>query len=112
DINQRLSLLSSRLGALAHAVPDTATQERQQLEEAREDVGGLLKDVLARSHRLPPPRLQYLGLADASAAMCREISSQHDVEVDFHGEHVPHRLSMRVAVCLYRVLHEALPDAI
>jgi len=112
DINQRLSLLSSRLGALAHAIPDTAIQERQQLEEAREDVVGLLKDVQALSHRLHPPRLEYLGLVNASAAMCREISSQHDVEVDFHGDHVPHRLSMRIAVCLYRVLQEALQNAI
>jgi signal transduction histidine kinase len=49
---------------------------------------------------------------DASAAMCREISSQHHVEVDFHGEHVPPRLSMRIAVSLYRVLQEALQNAI
>src|SRR6185503_13197001 len=112
DINQRLSLLSSRLGALAHAFPDTAAQERQRLEEARDEVIGLLKDVQALSHRLHPPRLEYLGLVDASAAMCREISSQHDVDITFHGEHVPHRLSMRIAVCLYRVLQEALQNAI
>jgi signal transduction histidine kinase len=112
DINQRLALLSSRLGALAHAIPATAAQERQQLEEAREEVVGLLKDVQTLSHRLHPPQLEYLGLVDASAAMCREISSQHHVDVNFHGEHVPHRLSMRIAVCLYRVLQEALQNAI
>jgi signal transduction histidine kinase len=112
DINQRLSLLSSRLGALAHAFPDTAAPERQRLEEARDEVIGLLKDVQALSHRLHPPRLEYLGLVDASAAMCREISSQHDVDVTFHGEHIPHRLSMRIAVCLYRVLQEGLQNAI
>jgi signal transduction histidine kinase len=89
DINQRLSLLSSRLGVLTHAVPETAVQERRQLEEAREDVVGLLQDVQALAHRLHPPRLEYLGLVEASAAMCRQISSQYDVEVTFRGESVP-----------------------
>src|SRR5262245_14108617 len=41
DINQRLSLLSARLHALEDAIPATASRERQQLEEAREDVVGL-----------------------------------------------------------------------
>jgi PAS domain S-box-containing protein len=112
DVSQRLSLLSARLGKLAQTVPEMAVEQRQQLEAAREDVVGLLKDVQTISHRLHPPRLEYLGLMEAAAAMCREISSQHDVEIRFHGERVPVRLSKRIALCLYRVLQEALQNAI
>jgi PAS domain S-box-containing protein len=112
DINQRLSLLGARLGALAHAVPDTATQERGKIEEAHEAILGLLRDVQALSHRLHPPRVEYLGIVKAAAAMCRDISRQHGVEVNFHAESVPQGLTERIALCLYRVLQEALQNAI
>jgi len=112
DVNQRLALLSARLGRLVHTIPESAAHERQQLEQAREDVGELLRELQTLSHRLHPPRLEYLGLVEASAAMCREISRQHDLEVSFHGETVPPHLSKRVALCLYRVLQEALQNAI
>jgi PAS domain S-box-containing protein len=111
DVNQRLSLLSVRLGRLADTVPD-ASEERKHLQDAREDVAELLRDVQTISHRLHPPPLEYLGLVEASAAMCREISSQHKIDVRFHGESVPRRLSKRIALCLYRVLQEALQNAI
>jgi signal transduction histidine kinase len=44
--------------------------------------------------------------------MCREISRQHDLEISFHGETVRPHLSKRVALSLYRVLQEALQNAI
>ena len=112
DVNQRLALLSARLGRLVHTIPESAAHERQQLEQAREDVGELLRELQTLSHRLHPPRLEYLGLVEASAAMCREISRQHDLEVSFHGETVRPHLSKRVALSLYRVLQEALQNAI
>jgi signal transduction histidine kinase len=64
------------------------------------------------SHRLHPSRLELQGIAVASAAMCREISNRHGVEVSFHSENIPHDLSSRIAVCLYRVWQEALQNVI
>ena len=72
----------------------------------------LAKDVQTLSHRLHPARLEYLGIAAAAADLCREISSQHALEITFNAESVPEGLSRRVAVCLYRVLQEALQNAI
>jgi PAS domain S-box-containing protein len=112
DVNQRLALLNMRLDALARAVPDSAAESHQRIEEARQDVLSLVTDVRALSQRLHPPRLEFLGIAAAAAALCREISSQQGVEVSFDAESVPEGLSKRVAVCLYRVLQEALQNAI
>jgi len=112
DVNQQLVLLNMRLDGLARAVPASVTDGRQGLEEAREDVLKLVQDVHALSHRLHPPRLEYLGIAAAAAALCREISSQQSVEVSFAAESVPENVSKRIVLCLYRVLQEALQNAI
>jgi signal transduction histidine kinase len=68
--------------------------------------------VQALSHRLHPARVEYLGLAAAAGALCRELSSHSGVEVGYSAEAIPEDLSGRVAVCLYRVLQEALHNAI
>ncbi|HET9385467.1 MAG TPA: PAS domain S-box protein [Gemmatimonadales bacterium] len=112
DINQRLALLNMRLDAVSRAVPDSAAEGKQRVEEARQDVMSLVTDVGALSHRLHPPRLEYLGIARAAAALCREISNQQSVEVRFDAESVPEGLSKPMALCLYRVLQEALQNAI
>jgi PAS domain S-box-containing protein len=112
DVTQQLALLNMRLDGLARAVPASVTDGRQRIEEAREDVLKLVKDIHALSHRLHPPRLEHLGIATAAAALCREISSQQSVEVSFAADSVPESVSKRIALSLYRVLQEALQNAI
>ena len=112
DIGQRLAVLSIDLGALARAGGAPAPGGRQKIEAALEEVMNLAKDVQALSHRLHPARLEYLGIAAAAAALCREVSSQRNIEITFNAESVPEGVSRRVAVCLYRVLQEALHNAI
>jgi signal transduction histidine kinase len=112
DIGQRLAVLSIELGALARASGAPATERTQKIEEAREEVMSIATDVQALSHRLHPARLEYLGIAAAAAALCGEVSSQRAVEITFRAERVPEGVSSNVAVCLYRVLQEALQNAI
>ena len=66
----------------------------------------------ALSHRLHPARLEFLGITGAAAALCREVASLRTLEIRFNAESVPDGLSIRTAVCLYRVLQEALQNAI
>lgn len=112
DIGQRLSVLIIGLHALARASGTPAIDGRQRIEEARQEVMNLARDVQALSHRLHPARLEYLGIAAAAAALCREVSSERAVEITFNARSVPEGVSRRVAVCLYRVLQEALRNAI
>ena len=112
DVNQRLALVNMRLEALARAVPDSAADAAQRIEETRQDVTSLITDIQALSHRLHPQRLEFLGIADAAAGLCREISSQQGIDVRFAADSVPEGLSRRIVVCLYRVLQEALQNAI
>ena len=112
DVNQQLTLLNMRLGGLARAVPASVPGGRLRIEEARKDVLKLAQDIHALSHRLHPPQLEFLGIAAAAAALCREISSQQSVEVSFAAESVPDSVSKRIVLCLYRVLQEALQNAV
>jgi PAS domain S-box-containing protein len=112
DITQRLALLSISLSGLSQATHVSSIKGRQTIEKTRQEAAALAKDVQAISHRLHPARLDYLNFGVAAAALCREISNQHGVEISFRADGVPVDLSNRIAVCLYRVLQEALQNAI
>ena len=98
------------LAPLARA--SDAAGGRQQMEAALEEVMKLATDVQALSHRLHPARLEYSGIVAAAAALCQEVSNQRVLEITFNAESVPEGVSRQVAVCLYRVLQEALQNAI
>jgi PAS domain S-box-containing protein len=112
DISQRLAMLTMRLDMLAAMSTAPAASLLQATEEARVEARSLAKDVQTLSHRMHPGHLEYLGIAAAATALCQEISKQRDLEITFTAAGVPEGLSRNVAVCLYRVLQEALQNAI
>jgi signal transduction histidine kinase len=110
DIGQRLALLAMNLGRLK---PDTSRAEVQEgIRKAIEEVSNLGTDMRDMSHRLHSSHLEHLGLVAAASAYCSERSEQHKVEIDFHSEDIPKDLSREVSLCLFRVLQEALQNAI
>ena len=112
DIGQRLAVLSLELEALAGRAAAAAPDHRQQIDRTREQLRDLTRDVQALSHRLHPARLEYLSIEGAVAALCRELSELRGVEIVFTAEGVPREVPRRVALCLYRVLQEALQNAL
>jgi signal transduction histidine kinase len=57
-------------------------------------------------------KLEYLGLAAAAVGFCREVSSRQGVEIDFHSENIPKDLPKEIQLSLFRVLQEAIQNAI
>jgi signal transduction histidine kinase len=112
DVAQRLAVLTLSLDTLARSSAAPATDRQQKIAEARDEAMNLAKDVQALSHRLHPAFLEYVGIAAAAAGLCREISKQRDLDITFAADSIPEGLSRPVAVCLYRVLQEALQNAI
>jgi PAS domain S-box-containing protein len=111
DINQRIAFLSVLLKRAIQELPDSAAAAKQQLEDLYDRAGALGLDVQALSHRLHSSKLDYLGLGTAAAGFCRELSDQHQVEVDFRSGDLPKDLPNEVSLCLFRVLQEALQNA-
>lgn len=80
--------------------------------EACELISDLGNDVQALSHRLHSSKLEYLGLVAACEGFCRQFSGQQNVEIDFHSQDIPKELPQEIALCLFRVLQEALQNAV
>ena len=110
DINQRLALLAVELDRLNQSGSTNGFQDI--LQESKRRVMEIARDVQALSHRLHSSKLEYLGLAAAANSFCREISEIHHVRIDFTQNGVPRNLPKEVALCLFRVLQEALQNAV
>jgi PAS domain S-box-containing protein len=112
DINQRLAMLAMQLDLMAQKLPAAMSEMRRKMVEVSEEAAGLSSDIQALSHRLHSSSLKHLGLADAGGALCREFSTRHRVKINFQSETVPKGLAQNVSLCLFRVLQEALQNAI
>jgi signal transduction histidine kinase len=112
DINQRLALVSVRLDSLTHSPPASAAEITQEIGAVNQQIADLAFDIQALSHRLHPSKVELLGLEPGAAGLCDELSHRHDVEIDVHFENVPTALPSDISLCLYRVLQEALQNAV
>jgi len=111
DINQRIALLAVSLEGLKQDLPASNGQTSRRFKEVQEHVSDLGIDIQALSHRLHSSKLEYLGLAAACEGFCRELAGQQNVEIDFHSQDIPKELPQETALCLFRVLQEALQNA-
>jgi PAS domain S-box-containing protein len=112
DIGQRLALLAMRLEQGKGLLPNSVGEAAGFLDALQQQTGQIIVDVQALSHDLHPPRLLYLGVAAAMRGFCEELSAQKGAEIDFHCENVPNGVPPDVSLCLFRVLQEALHNAV
>lgn len=112
DINQRIAAVVIDLESLKEELPVSDARARQRVEAASREVADLGSDLHGLSHRLHSASLEYLGLEAAAAQFCEEVSDRHDVDVEFKCERVPKDLPSELALCVFRVLQEALQNAI
>jgi len=110
DIGQRLALLSNELHEVQQDLPDSFDL-RYRIGALREQMEGISTDVHVISHELYSSKLEYLGITGAMRGFCREVSQQQEVEINFTGKDLTTALSPEISLCLYRVLQEALHNA-
>lgn len=106
-----LVVLSLDLDRLQRKPPQSAADASHEIERTRQQVKDIVSDIHSLLHRLRCSTLEYLGLEAASASFCKEVSDRHKVKVDFQSERLPAELPNEIALCLYRVLQEALQNA-
>jgi PAS domain S-box-containing protein len=112
DVSQRMTLLGIELEQLREAIPENAADAHGLVAALNDAVAVLGRDIQAISHRLHSSKLEYLGLSSAAGSFCREIASQRGVQIEFVHENVPVRLPDGVAISVFRVLQEAIANAI
>ena len=112
DINQRLSCVSMLVENLKGSAPVSAVDFGQELTAVGQQIRDVVSDIQALSHRLHSSRMELLGLAEAAAGFCEELSQRQHVTIDARFENIPKALSRDISLCLYRVLQEALQNVV
>jgi len=110
DINQRLALVLMSLDRVQH-VPSSVDELRKDVGSVTAQIADIVKDIQALSHRFHSSKLDLLGLTRAAGDLCVELSTGHDVAIDFDAEDYVDRVPQHVSLCLFRVLQEALQNA-
>ncbi len=112
DFNQRLALLAVDLEQLAGRQPASREDFSESLESLLRRTKQLSSDVHRLSYQLHPSVLQHLGLVAAARSFCKELSDQHGIHIELVHHGVPRSLPGDVALCLYRIVQEALRNVI
>ena len=112
DINQRLVLLTLELGQLLQQVPDSMSGLRPRIGTAQNHTAQIASDIQKMSHELHSSKLEYLGIVVAVKGLCREFGERQKVEINFMSHNVPSHLPAELSLCLFRVVQEALQNAV
>jgi PAS domain S-box-containing protein len=112
DLNQSVALLAIQLERCRLDPPESTQVMGQGLEELWKNARDLSGSIRALSHRLHPSILDSLGLAAATDTFCQELSRAHDVEIEFVDHDIPPTLNNEIALCVYRVIQEALHNVV
>ena len=112
DIGQRLAMLALALEHFKELQPAASGEALSCLDALLEQTAEIATGVQALSHELHPPRLLHLGVVAAMRGFCGELSGQKNVEIDFRNENVPGSVPPDLSLCLFRVLQEALHNAV
>jgi signal transduction histidine kinase len=108
DISQQVALLSIDLELLSSSVP----RESEALaDEVLNRSHGIARSVHDLSHRLYPAKLRLMGLVPSLQALQRELS-RSDSAILLTHENVPGNLPPNLTLSLYRIVQEALQNAL
>jgi signal transduction histidine kinase len=112
DLNQRLALLSVEMDLLAQEAGTNREFSLRHIKVIAGRVREMSAEVHKLSYQLHPAKLDQLGLVVAARTFCREVSRQSGIAVHFEQQDVPRDLNGDIALCLYRVIQEALQNSI
>lgn len=110
-LSQNLALLAVNLDQLWQHPPEKPTQVSKRMKELFTRVNELAQDVHRLSHGLHPSILETLGLVTALKSFCRELEHTKKLATHLIAHDVP-PLPKEVALCLYRVVQEALQNVV
>jgi len=108
DISQRLAMLTVEIDDLNEHVRASANERKQRLARIRQRLVDVSSGVQSLSQQLYSPHLEFIGLAAAMRAFCRDFAESQKVEIHFEADKINRAPGPDVSLCLLRVLQEAL----
>jgi PAS domain S-box-containing protein len=110
NIAQQLALLAESVATLPG--DPGSSSESSRTERLQRQVSEIATDVHALSRELHSSKLEFLGLASAVKSFCHELAEQKNVVVDVIELIGDRPVPPNVSLCLFRVLQEALHNAV
>jgi signal transduction histidine kinase len=111
DVSQQAALLAIDLDLLQRSGDeelDTIVELTRDACDRAQKIASSLHDL---SHRLHPAKLQLMGLLPALDGLRRDFSHP-GVEISFTHDGVPATLAPDLTLCLFRIVQEALANAV
>ena len=112
DISQRMAFLQIGLEQFEQGVPGLSSINRKELNNLVRVASEVSSDLHSMSHQLHPAKLDLQGLVAAMGGVCRELNSQHELRIKFLHHDVPAQIPKDVALCLFRIVQEALRNVV
>jgi PAS domain S-box-containing protein len=112
DLSQKLALLNIDIELLERASGTSPGEMSARIRDLSDRAGEIAASVHLLSHELHPSKLEALGLVAAIESHCRDIRNQHDVAVEFQCSGVTTSIAPDLALCLYRIVQEALHNVV
>jgi len=98
------------LDSLAKNLPTHRDQIAVQLKSIESELGRLSDDLHSIAHQLHPSILDDLGLVPAIRSYCTDFSKRQGIAVSFDHRGVSGEIPRETAMCVYRVIQEALTN--
>jgi len=112
NIGQRLAMLSVTLEQTKRMPPAPGNDFPKRIDELRKQVQDISTEVHALSHELHSSKLRHMDMIHAMRGFCMELSEQQNVEINFGHKDIPGSVPPEISICLFRVLQEALHNAV
>jgi signal transduction histidine kinase len=103
--------LAVQLDGVQRGIPDSVSELSRVIGDLRNQTGDIVNDVQSLSHELHSSKLEYLGIVEAVKNFCKEFGEHQRVEIDFQSHDMPAALPTELSLSLFRVLQEALRNA-
>ncbi|MGA2118889.1 MAG: sensor histidine kinase [Bryobacteraceae bacterium] len=111
-IGQALGALLVDIGRLSTTVSDDRPEVKAQLDNMKSVAERTFQSVRNIALLLRPSMLDDLGLVAALEWQGREVSRRSEIEVSVESENVPEDLPDEYRICIYRLVQEALNNAV
>jgi len=112
DFSQKLAVLHLGVEAIQRNPPKGVTQTKALLDKIGAGITEVSNEVRRIAYALHPSSLDDLGISASMRGYCAETSQREKIPIVYKDHSVPAIVYNDAALCLYRVLQEALRNAL
>lgn len=112
DINQRLALLAVGIDGMHKDVVGPLGEVQNRVSELMKQTTEISTAIQDLAHELHSSSLEYLGFVSAVKKLAGELGRRQEMEIEVKNDGVQNKLPPEMSLCLYRIVQEALHNAV